>query len=58
MKKIKIAHVITQAEIGGAQITTLLFLKYLDKDSYEPYLITSPGGVLEEELRFLPGAKM
>ncbi|NQT89925.1 MAG: glycosyltransferase family 4 protein [Candidatus Omnitrophica bacterium] len=58
MPKKKIAHIITQLELGGAQKTTLLILKYLNTDKYEPHLITSTDGPLADYAYSLPQLKI
>jgi glycosyltransferase involved in cell wall biosynthesis len=54
MPKIKIAHIITKLELGGAQKTTLSLLRHMDKERYEIYLITSPAGYLKQEAFLIP----
>ena len=49
MDKIKIAHIITQLELGGAQENTLYTVTHLDPQVYDTYLITGPGGLLDQE---------
>jgi len=58
MAKTKIAHIITQLELGGAQKSTLSLLKHIDKKYYEVHLISSPGGPLEKDALSLPGVKV
>jgi glycosyltransferase involved in cell wall biosynthesis len=55
MPKVKIAHIITMLELGGAQKTTLSLLRHMDKDRYGVYLITSPAGHLRQEALLIPG---
>jgi glycosyltransferase involved in cell wall biosynthesis len=49
MAKIKVVQIITKLELGGAQKTTLSFLRQIDRKRYCPYLITSSRGYLKEE---------
>ena len=49
----RICHVITKPELGGAQLSTLNTLINLPKDKYETFLITSPNGMLRTEFRNL-----
>ena len=53
MGKIKVVHIITKLELGGAQENTLFTVKHLDRGSYEPVLISGTQGVLVEEARAL-----
>jgi len=57
-KRIRIAHIITHLELGGAQKTTLSILRRLDTSLFEPYLITSPFGELKNEALALTGIKV
>jgi glycosyltransferase involved in cell wall biosynthesis len=47
--KRRVAHVITQLELGGAQRNTLYTLGHLNSEHFEPLLICGPGGMLDEE---------
>jgi len=49
--KLRVAHLITQLELGGAQRNTLYTLSHLDRLRYEPILICGPGGILDEETK-------
>lgn len=51
MAKVKIAHIITQLELGGAQQNTIYTVEHLDRAKYEPFLITGPGGILDQEVK-------
>lgn len=57
MPRIRIAHIITHLELGGAQKTTLSLLECINKKDYQPHLITSPGGLLTEKARSIPNIK-
>ncbi len=48
-KKIKIAHIITKMELGGAQQNTLYTLKHLNREKFETILISGKGGMLTQE---------
>ena len=48
-QRIRVAHVITLLELGGAQQNTLYTVGHLDRQVYEPHLITGKGGMLDEE---------
>lgn len=49
MSKIAVIHVITKLELGGAQQNTLYTVSHLNRERFEPYLISGPGGVLDAE---------
>ena len=49
-RRIRIAHIITKMELGGAQHNTLYTLRHLDRSRFEPVLIAGPGGILDREL--------
>ncbi|MGA1841171.1 MAG: glycosyltransferase family 4 protein [bacterium] len=57
-KKIKIIHIITKLELGGAQQTTLYTLSHLDRHRYMPVLICGPGGILLPDARKIKGLKI
>ena len=51
----RLCHVITKPELGGAQLSTLNILATLPKDKYSTFLITSPKGMLSAEFKGLKG---
>ena len=53
MNRIPIIHVITKLEFGGAQQNTLYTVASLDRERFEPILLTGPGGYLMPEARDL-----
>ena len=53
MARTKVAHIITKLELGGAQLNTLFTLAQLNRNEYEPILISGSGGMLVEEARTL-----
>ncbi|MBI4057296.1 MAG: glycosyltransferase family 4 protein [Elusimicrobia bacterium] len=57
-QKIKVVHVITQLELGGAQQNTLYTVKSLDRTRFEPVLVSGPGGILDQEARDIPQLKI
>lgn len=57
-KRIKVIHIITKLELGGAQQTTLYTLAHLDRSRYIPVLICGPSGILLPEARRIPGLKI
>lgn len=54
MGPLRVIHLITQLELGGAQQNTLYTVKHLDPSLFEPHLICGEGGILDEEARALP----
>ncbi|MEE9217923.1 MAG: glycosyltransferase family 4 protein [Acidobacteriota bacterium] len=57
MSRLKVAHIITQLELGGAQENTLYTVSHLDQDRFEPVLIAGPGGILDDRARGLDGVE-
>src|SRR3989304_1967173 len=55
--KIKIIHIITMLELGGAQENTLFTLKKLNREVFAPVLISGTGGILDEEAGTIEGVK-
>jgi glycosyltransferase involved in cell wall biosynthesis len=60
-RKIKVIHVITLLELGGAQQNTLHTVRTLDRSRFEPVLVCGRGAILDEEaaalgvpLHFIP----
>jgi glycosyltransferase involved in cell wall biosynthesis len=49
MARVKIAHVITRLDLGGAQGNTLYTWSHLDRARFEPMLVCGVGGMLDEE---------
>src|SRR5687767_6162649 len=47
--KLRVCHVITQLELGGAQRNTLYTVAHLDPERFEPSLICGRGGILDPE---------
>jgi len=52
----RICHIITKPELGGAQLSTLNLVSSLSKDKYQVFIITSPEGVLRQEFKNLKNA--
>ncbi|MDQ7087212.1 MAG: glycosyltransferase family 4 protein [Acidobacteriota bacterium] len=55
MRRLKVAHLITQLELGGAQQNTLYTVAHLDRDRFEPILVAGSGGLLEAQARAVEG---
>ncbi len=51
MEKTKILYFITRMDQGGAQASVLLTLKNLNKQQFEAFLATGPGGRLENKVK-------
>ena len=52
-ERIRVVHLITTLELGGAQLNTLYTYENLDVEKFSAYLISGPGGILipKEEKR-------
>lgn len=49
MARVKVAHVITKLELGGAQQNTLHTVRHLDPGRFDALLISGRGGMLDRE---------
>lgn len=58
MNKTKVAHIITQLELGGAQRNTLYTVTHLDPQKYECYLLCGKGGILDDEAKTALGDRV
>ena len=47
--RLRVAHVITMLELGGAQQNTLYTVSHLDRERFEPHLVTGEGGILDPD---------
>ena len=54
-RRLKIAHVITRLDLGGAQQNTLYCCAHHDRKKYDVLLLTGLGGFLDKEARKLTG---
>ena len=54
----RICHVITKPELGGAQISTLNLISNLPKDRYQVFVVTSNEGKLKQEFKSLENASV
>jgi len=52
----RICHVITKPELGGAQLSTLNLISNLPEDRYQVSIITSPTGILKHEFKSFKNA--
>ena len=48
--RIKVIHLITKLELGGAQLNTVYTAEHLDPLSFDTYLFSGPGGILTARL--------
>jgi len=48
-RKIKVVHIITKLELGGAQGNTLYTVANLDKNRFDAVLVAGRGGILDKE---------
>ena len=51
MAKIKVAHIITLLELGGAQENTLYTCEHLNKNKFDVILICGKGGILDDKTK-------
>lgn len=47
---IKVLHIITKLEFGGAQANTIYTVSHLDKNLFDAKLSAGPGGILDEKV--------
>ena len=52
--RVRVCHVITRLELGGAQLNTLYTVSRLDRRRFEPALIAGRGGLLDDDARRIP----
>jgi glycosyltransferase involved in cell wall biosynthesis len=52
-KRLKVAHIITRLELGGAQQNTLYCCERHDRKKYDVILICGAGGQLDDEARWI-----
>jgi glycosyltransferase involved in cell wall biosynthesis len=50
MEKMKVVHLITKLELGGAQVNTIYTYDHLDNGEFEAYLISGSGGILNDRI--------
>lgn len=51
MGKIRVVHIITKLELGGAQVNTVYTCENLDENKFDAFLISGPGGILTERFK-------
>ena len=57
-RKINILYVITKLELGGAQKQLLSLARGLDKERFNPYIITAYDGLLVDTAKDIPGLRL
>jgi len=57
-RKINILYVITKLELGGAQKQLLSLVRGLDKERFNPYILTAYDGLLVDAAKDIPGLKL
>lgn len=50
---VKVAHIVTRLDFGGAQQNTLHTVEHLDRERFEPLLVCGRGGYLDDRTRAL-----
>jgi len=53
MARLRVVHVITKLELGGAQQNTLYTVSNLNRSLFDVHLISGPGGMLDDEVHRL-----
>lgn len=53
MEPVKVLHIITKLELGGAQQNTLYTVSHLDPSHFRAALFAGPGGMLDDEAKYL-----
>ena len=48
---LKVVHIITKLELGGAQVNTVYTYEHLDDTRFETYLLSGPGGILTDKIQ-------
>ncbi len=56
-QRLKVAHIITRLELGGAQQNTLYCCANHDRKKYDVILICGAGGQLDDEARWIPDCR-
>ena len=57
-RKIRVCHIITLLELGGAQQNTLYTAAHLDRRRFEVSLVAGPGGILDAEAEAIDRMKI
>lgn len=46
----KVVHIVTKLELGGAQLNTIYTYENLNKSRFDAYLLSGPGGILQDKI--------
>lgn len=57
-RKINILYIITKLELGGAQKQLLSLVRGLDKERFNPYILTAYDGLLVDTAKTIPNLKL
>ena len=57
MDRVKVCHIITKLELGGAQQNTLYTVNHLNSEKFEALLVCGSGGLLDKETESLKQVK-
>src|SRR5262249_17716171 len=55
MARLRVVHIITKLDLGGAELSTLFAASNLNPSLFECHLIAGPGGMLDDETREMSG---
>src|SRR5262245_60466487 len=58
MKRLRVAHIITKLDLGGAELSTLYTVRNLNRSLFDPHLIAGPGGILDDEVNKMPDVSL
>ncbi len=53
MRKLRVIHLITKLELGGAQKNTIYTCENLDREKFEVFLMSGTGGMLSPDIKLL-----
>ena len=57
-RRYRVAHVITRLDLGGAQQNTIFSTTHHDRERFEVFLLAGGGGILDDEARGIPDARV
>ncbi len=58
MEKIRVCHIVTLLELGGAQQNTLFTVRHLDRSKFDVSLVCGEGAFLDDDARKIPNLKI
>ena len=56
ISKIRIVHIVTRLDFGGAQFNTLYTAANLDRSAFEVHLLAGPGGTMDKDIPMSHGS--